>query len=66
MAILSISRRRKLLDDYSIIALADTSWELLDISGSAVSNVGLERVPGICPNLKALDIRFGTGNQISE
>ncbi|KAL4179452.1 hypothetical protein AMTRI_Chr13g119850 [Amborella trichopoda] len=57
MAILSISRRRKLLDDYSLIALADTSWELLDISGSAVSNVGLERVPGICPNLKALDIR---------
>ncbi|KAL4179381.1 hypothetical protein AMTRI_Chr13g119680 [Amborella trichopoda] len=56
MAILSISRRRKLLDDYSLIALADTSWELLDISGSAVSNVGLERVPGICPNLKALDI----------
>ncbi|KAL4179462.1 hypothetical protein AMTRI_Chr13g119880 [Amborella trichopoda] len=52
----TISRRRKLLDDYSLIALADTSWELLDISGSAVSNVGLERVPGICPNLKALDI----------
>ncbi|KAL4179552.1 hypothetical protein AMTRI_Chr13g87940 [Amborella trichopoda] len=56
MAILSISRRRKLLDDYSLIALADTSWELLDISGSAVSNVGLERVPGMCPNVKALDI----------
>ncbi|KAG5064705.1 hypothetical protein JHK85_005888 [Glycine max] len=41
IAVAAIARRRKLLNDDVLIALADTSWEILDVSGSDVSDFGL-------------------------
>ena len=58
MAIVAIARRRKLLNDEVIVALADSSWEILDVSGSDVSDVGLAKVAKICKSLRAVDIRF--------
>lgn len=57
MVLLAIARRRKLLHDDIIIALADSSLEILDISGSDVSDSGLCHVVNICQNLRAVDIR---------
>lgn len=54
----SIARRRKLLNDDVLIALADTSWEILDVSGSDVSDFGLIKAAEICRSIKALDIRY--------
>ncbi|KAL3632724.1 hypothetical protein CASFOL_025708 [Castilleja foliolosa] len=56
MVLLAIARRRKLLSDDILIALADSSFEILDISGSDVSDSGLCRVVDICQNLRAVDI----------
>lgn len=59
MVIATIARRRKLLNDEVIVSLADCSWEILDISGSDVSDIGLAKVAQICKSLKAVDIRCG-------
>ncbi|KAJ9182658.1 hypothetical protein P3X46_006627 [Hevea brasiliensis] len=56
MAIAGISRRRKLLNDDVIVSLADSSWEILDLSGSDVTDSGLMKVAEICKFLQAVDI----------
>ncbi|CAI9784201.1 unnamed protein product [Fraxinus pennsylvanica] len=56
MALVAIARRRKLLNDDIIVALADSSWEIFDISGSDVSDFGLCHVVKLCKNLRAVDI----------
>lgn len=53
----AIARRRKLLNDESLIALVDNSWDILDISGSDVTDYVLTTVAEICTNLRAVDIR---------
>lgn len=58
MAVAAIARRRKLLNDDVLIALADTSWDILDVSGSDVSDFGLIKVAEVCRSVKALDIRY--------
>ncbi|KAL5125843.1 hypothetical protein HKD37_02G005986 [Glycine soja] len=57
IAVAAIARRRKLLNDDVLIALADTSWEILDVSGSDVSDFGLIKAAEVCRFIKALDIR---------
>ncbi|XP_024967192.1 uncharacterized protein LOC112507033 isoform X3 [Cynara cardunculus var. scolymus] len=52
----SIARRRKLLNDDVIVALAESSWEILDLSDSEVSDIGLLKVIKICNNVRAMDI----------
>ncbi|KAF7141554.1 hypothetical protein RHSIM_Rhsim06G0217400 [Rhododendron simsii] len=56
MAMAAIARRRKLLSDNVIIALAEGSWEILDLSGSDVSDFGLSRVSKVCKFIRAVDI----------
>ncbi|KAJ6292927.1 hypothetical protein OIU78_024998 [Salix suchowensis] len=56
MTIAAIARRRKMLCDEVIIPLADTSWEILDISGSEVTDSGLIEVAKTCKFLQAIDI----------
>ncbi|KAI4320785.1 hypothetical protein MLD38_034230 [Melastoma candidum] len=56
LTLVAIARRRKLLDDSVITALADSSWEILDFSGSSVSDTGLMRVARTCKCLWAVDI----------
>ncbi|KAL7593870.1 uncharacterized protein LOC111877323 [Lactuca sativa] len=56
MTITAIARRRKLLNDDVVVALAESSWEILDLSDSEVSDIGLLKVIGICSQLKAMDI----------
>ncbi|KAL9236302.1 hypothetical protein vseg_010989 [Gypsophila vaccaria] len=56
MAIAAIARRRKLLTDEVIISLADDTWEILDISGSDVSDFGLTKLAEMCRFLRAVDI----------
>ncbi|TVU08566.1 hypothetical protein EJB05_41975 [Eragrostis curvula] len=56
LAILSIARRRRLLNDEVLTSLVESSWEILDISGSDVTNVGLATVANMCSNLRAVDI----------
>ncbi|GKV38818.1 hypothetical protein SLEP1_g46687 [Rubroshorea leprosula] len=56
MAIAAIARRRKLLSDDVLISLADSSWGILDLSGSEVSDAGLSRVADVCKFLRAVDI----------
>lgn len=58
MALAAVARRRRLLDDNVIVPLADGSWEILDISGSNVTDVGLIKLAGICRSLRAVDIRY--------
>ncbi|KAH9301584.1 hypothetical protein KI387_013167, partial [Taxus chinensis] len=57
MQLLGIARRRGLLCDTVLVALADSSWELLDISGSEVTDTGMQKVAEMCLSLKAVDIR---------
>lgn len=57
LAILSIARRRRLLNDDVLVSLVDSSWKILDISGSEVTDVGLATVAHTCSNLWAVDIR---------
>ncbi|KAK6934461.1 hypothetical protein RJ641_034616 [Dillenia turbinata] len=56
MALVAIARRRKLLNDDVLLALADSSWEILDISGSDVSDFGLAKAAEMCKALRAVDI----------
>ncbi|KAL0443369.1 UNVERIFIED_CONTAM: hypothetical protein Slati_2059600 [Sesamum latifolium] len=56
LVLVAIARRRKLLNDDIVIALADSSWEILDISGSDVSDSGLCHIVNICQNLRVVDI----------
>lgn len=68
MAIAAISRRRKLLNDDVLVSLADSSWEILDLSGSEVTDSGLMKVAETCKFLRAVDIRcinFNFANQVS-
>lgn len=55
-ALLAIARRRGLLSDDLLVALADESWERLDVSASDVTDVSLQRVAEMCPRLQAVDI----------
>lgn len=57
MAITAIARRRKLLNDEVIVALAESSWETLDLSDSDVSDVGLLKVIETCSHVSTMDIR---------
>lgn len=57
MAITAIARRRKLLNDDVIVALAESSWEILDLSDSEVTDTGLLKVIEICSHVRAMDIR---------
>ncbi|KAK2990020.1 hypothetical protein RJ640_004698 [Escallonia rubra] len=57
IAMAAIARRRKLLNDDIVIALVDSSWKLLDISDSDVSDFGLSKVAEKCKHLRAVDIR---------
>ncbi|KAL0659839.1 hypothetical protein Bca4012_080424 [Brassica carinata] len=56
MSIAAIAKRRKLLDDDLVISLADTSWEILDVSSSDVSDSGLAKVSEMCKSVRAVDI----------
>ncbi|KAI4306107.1 hypothetical protein L6164_029415 [Bauhinia variegata] len=56
MALAAIARRRKLLSDDVLISLADTSLEILDVSGSDISDAGLTKVAEVCKFIRALDI----------
>ncbi|KAF3792661.1 hypothetical protein EJ110_NYTH11272 [Nymphaea thermarum] len=56
LAITAVARRKKLLTDDILVALADHMWYILDISGSNVTDVGLVKVAAICTNLRAVDI----------
>lgn len=58
MSIAAIARRKKLLNDDVITSLADSSWEILDVSGSDVTNSGLAKVAEMCKSLRAVDIRY--------
>lgn len=58
MSIAAIAKRRKLLDDDLVISLADTSWEILDVSSSDVSDSGLAKVSEMCKSVRAVDIRY--------
>lgn len=60
LIILAIARRRRLLNDEVLIALAEPSWKLLDVSGSDITDHGLTTIAKICTNLHAVDIRFDT------
>ena len=57
MSLLAIARRRGLLTDEVLLALADETWEMLDLSGSKVTDLGLKNVSEKCYGLKAVDIR---------
>lgn len=56
MTLLGIAKRRGLLSDSVLLALVDCSWELLDISGSDVTDAGLQNVAETCLHLKAVDV----------
>nr|GEV80678.1 protein AMN1 homolog [Tanacetum cinerariifolium] len=56
MVIAAIARRRKLLNDDMIVALAESSWAILDLSDSEISDTGLSKVIEICRNVRAVDI----------
>ncbi|CAN4104017.1 unnamed protein product [Withania somnifera] len=56
MTLVAIARRRRLLNDDVIVALADSSWKILDLSGSEVSDFGLSQVVERCIHLHAVDI----------
>ncbi|KAK7300064.1 hypothetical protein RJT34_10896 [Clitoria ternatea] len=69
IVVAAIARRRKLLNDDVLIQLADASWEILDVSGSDVSDSGLIKAAEVCRCIKALDISRCTkitANGISE
>lgn len=58
MTVVAIAKRRKLLNDEILVALAESSWEILDISASNVSDLGLSQVVKTCTALRAVDIRL--------
>lgn len=55
----AIARRRGLLCDELLAALADNSWEILDVSGSDVTDSSLIVTAQTCPRLQDVDIRCG-------
>lgn len=55
MTLLAIARRRGLLGDDVLLALIDESWETLDISGSEVTDFGLQKALEKVHFLKAVD-----------
>lgn len=56
MALLAVARRRDLLNDDVLIALAENSWDVLDISWSKVTDFGLVKVRESCNMLRAVDV----------
>ncbi|KAK8969562.1 hypothetical protein KSP40_PGU011434 [Platanthera guangdongensis] len=56
LVLLGIARRRQLLNDNVLFALAESLWEILDISGSDVTDACLSKISQICTNLRAVDI----------
>ncbi|KAJ7534382.1 hypothetical protein O6H91_13G091600 [Diphasiastrum complanatum] len=56
LKILAVARRRRVLQSKLLLALADGSWELLDVSGSEVTDDGMVEVAKLCPLLKVVDI----------
>lgn len=54
----AVARRRKLLNDDLLGALADSTWDILDLSGSVVTDVGLSKIAEECKFLRAVDIRY--------
>lgn len=58
MTVVAIAKRRKLLNDEILVALAESSWEILDISASNVSDLGLSQVVKSFTALRAVDIRL--------
>ncbi|CAI5478022.1 unnamed protein product [Closterium sp. Yama58-4] len=57
LALTAIARRRGLLSDWLLEALVDDTWQIVDLSGSDVSDQSLCHVAQTCPTLVALDIR---------
>lgn len=56
--LVAIARRRNLLCDELLAALADNSWEILDVSGSDVTDSSFLVAAQACPLLQDVDIRF--------
>ncbi|CAI9088391.1 OLC1v1022700C1 [Oldenlandia corymbosa var. corymbosa] len=56
MVIAAIARRRKLLNDDAIVSLAESSWDMLDVSGSDISDSGLSQLVKMCTSVRAMDI----------
>ncbi|KAL8156825.1 uncharacterized protein LOC141670760 isoform X2 [Apium graveolens] len=56
ITIAAIARRRRLLDDNVIITLAESSWDILDVSDSDVSDYGISVVAKRFKCLRAADI----------
>ncbi|KAJ1703934.1 hypothetical protein LUZ63_003713 [Rhynchospora breviuscula] len=56
LIVMAIARRRRLLNDEVLTTLAEPSWELLDVSGSDITDDGLVSIAKICTNLHAIDI----------
>ncbi|KAG0567164.1 hypothetical protein KC19_7G115900 [Ceratodon purpureus] len=54
--LLAIARRRGLLCDELLASLADNSWEILDVSGSDVTDASLIVAAQTCPRLQDVDI----------
>ncbi|BBM99140.1 hypothetical protein MPTK1_1g19080 [Marchantia polymorpha subsp. ruderalis] len=55
-SLLAVARRRDLLCDELLVALADESWEFLDVSGSDITDASIETLAKVCPRLQAVDI----------
>eukprot|EP00250_Pteridium_aquilinum_P033543 c5815_g1_i1 orf=120-1058(+) len=64
MTLLAMARRKGLVNDEVLATLLDESWEFLDVSGTNVTDLGLERAFEKCNSLKAVDIS-GCGNLTS-
>jgi len=56
--LVAIARRRGLLCDELLAALADNSWEILDVSGSDVTDSSFLVAAQRCPRLQDVDIRW--------
>ncbi|KAL2651880.1 hypothetical protein R1flu_020008 [Riccia fluitans] len=55
-SLLAIARRRDLLCDGLLVALADETWEVLDVSGSDITDASIEALARVCTRLRAVDI----------
>ncbi|XP_002982597.2 uncharacterized protein LOC9661455 [Selaginella moellendorffii] len=56
LQLVAIARRRGLLCDRLLVPLADTAWEILDVSGSDVTDTGIHQAAKICSKLRAVDV----------
>ncbi|GMJ10352.1 hypothetical protein like AT4G26980 [Hibiscus trionum] len=52
----AMSRRKQLLSDDFLISMANSSWSILDLPGSEVTDVGITKVAELCISLRALDM----------